>query len=65
MKPPKGSHKLRSGRVSIENQAYFITTATHERIPYEIVLYMLNNPVRAGLVEDFHDYPFWYCRWSV
>jgi REP element-mobilizing transposase RayT len=31
----------------------------------EIVLYMLNNPVRAGLVEDFHDYPFWYCRWSV
>ena len=31
----------------------------------EIVLYMLNNPVRAGVVKDFHDYPFWYCRWSV
>jgi REP element-mobilizing transposase RayT len=153
MKPPKGSHKLRSGRVSINNQAYFITTAIHERIPFFIdpaaagivldslkwldqqgkmvldaavlmpdhlhfvaelktdglpnlmhslksytakqvnavlkrqgsfwqdqyhehairkdedlkgvVLYMLNNPVRAGLVEDFHDYPFWYCRWAV
>jgi len=31
----------------------------------EVVLYMLNNPVRAGLVGDFHDYPFWYCRWAV
>ena len=31
----------------------------------EVVLYTLNNPVRAGLVEDFHDYPYWYCRWSV
>jgi REP element-mobilizing transposase RayT len=31
----------------------------------DIVLYMLNNPVRAGLVRDFHEYPFWYCRWKV
>ena len=31
----------------------------------EVVLYMLHNPVRAGLVKDFHDYPFWYCRWAV
>jgi REP element-mobilizing transposase RayT len=31
----------------------------------EVVLYTLNNPVRAGLVKDFHDYPYWYCRWSV
>ncbi len=31
----------------------------------EVVLYSLYNPVRAGLVKDFHDYPFWYCRWRV
>ena len=31
----------------------------------EVVLYTLNNPVRAKLVEDFHDYPYWYCRWEV
>jgi len=31
----------------------------------DIVFYMLNNPVRAGLVKDFHDWPFWYCRWRV
>ena len=31
----------------------------------EVVLYTLYNPIRAGLVSDFHDYPFWYCRWLV
>ena len=31
----------------------------------EVVLYMLHNPVRAGLATDFHTYPFWYCRWAV
>ena len=31
----------------------------------EVVLYTLNNPVRAKLVDDFHKYPCWYCRWSV
>ena len=31
----------------------------------EIVRYALNNPVRAGLVKDFHDYPYWYCKWDV
>jgi len=31
----------------------------------EVVLYALQNPVRAGLIDDFHDYPFWYCRWDV
>ena len=32
---------------------------------HSIVLYVLQNPVRAGLINDFHDYPFWYCRWEV
>ena len=31
----------------------------------EVILYTLHNPVRSGLVNDFHDYPFWYCRWDV
>ena len=31
----------------------------------EVVLYTLHNPVRAGLVKDFRDYSFWYCRWDV
>jgi len=31
----------------------------------DVVLYTLHNPVRAGLVKDFRNYPFWYCRWDV
>ena len=31
----------------------------------EVTLYCLHNPVRAGLVRDFHDYAYWYCRWLV
>lgn len=31
----------------------------------DVVLYLLTNPVRAGLVPDFHDWPFWYCKWKV
>ena len=31
----------------------------------EVVVYCLNNPVRSGLVKDFHEYPYWYCRWAV
>jgi len=31
----------------------------------QVVLYTLRNPVRAGLVKDFQDYPFWYCRWDL
>ena len=31
----------------------------------DVVLYCLNNPVRAGLVMDFHEYPYWYCRYNV
>ena len=31
----------------------------------EVVRYALSNPVRAGLVKDFQDHPFWYCRWDV
>ncbi len=31
----------------------------------DVTLYCLHNPVRAKLANDFHDYPFWYCRWSA
>jgi REP-associated tyrosine transposase len=29
------------------------------------VEYCLLNPVRAGLVENFRDYPYWWCCWEV
>jgi len=32
---------------------------------HSVVTYVLHNPVRAGLINDFRDYPFWYCRWDI
>ncbi|MBC2713858.1 MAG: transposase [Desulfobacteraceae bacterium] len=29
------------------------------------ITYCLNNPVRANIVDDFHDYPYWYCKFEV
>jgi len=31
----------------------------------KIITYCLNNPVRANMVDDFHDYPYWYCKFEV
>jgi len=31
----------------------------------DIIMYCLNNPVRARLVHKFHEYPYWYCRYEV
>jgi REP element-mobilizing transposase RayT len=29
------------------------------------ITYCLNNPVRANMVDDFHNYPYWYCKFAV
>ena len=29
------------------------------------IVYCLNNPVRANIADDFHDYPYWYCKFEV
>ncbi len=31
----------------------------------KMITYCLNNPVRANMVDDFHDYPYWYCKFEV
>jgi hypothetical protein len=36
-----------------------------DEVMREVILYCLNNPVRAGLVKDFQEYPYWYCRFEV
>ena len=32
---------------------------------HQAISYCLQNPMRAGLVEDFRDYLHWWCRWPV
>ncbi len=37
---------------------------TDERLN-DLIIYCLNNPVRAGMVNDYKEYPHWYCRYNV
>ena len=45
--------------------AYHDHALRREESLRDAVAYCLNNPVRAGLVEDFRAYPYWYCRYDV
>lgn len=38
---------------------YFDHTLRHDEATIEVVRYLLNNPVRAGLVESLDAYPHW------
>lgn len=31
----------------------------------QMMRYLLNNPVRAGLVSDFRDHAHWWCRFTL
>ena len=37
----------------------------NERELQAAIEYCLHNPVRAGLVGNFHEYPFWRCKYQV
>jgi putative transposase len=45
--------------------AYHDHALRREESLRDAVVYCLSNPVRAGLVDDFHAYPYWYCRYDV
>ena len=32
---------------------------------HEVIRYVLENPLRAGLVKSVEDYPYRYCRWQL
>ena len=40
---------------------YFDHAIRRDEVLNDIRLYCLHNPVRAGLVKDFHEYPYWIC----
>ncbi|TFG39046.1 MAG: hypothetical protein E4H48_09605, partial [Syntrophobacterales bacterium] len=56
---------LLSRRGQFWQEQYHDHAISKDEVLKDVVLYLLNNPVRAGLVKDFHDWPFWYCRWKV
>jgi len=65
------SHTAKKINILLERNGPFWQSQYHDHAVRkdedlnEMVLYTLQNSVRAGLVKDFRDYPFWYCRWDV
>jgi hypothetical protein len=63
-----GSKKIRS-LLKFQGQVWQAQYHDHairkDEVLAEVALYCLNNPVRAGVVKDFHEYPYWYCRYEV
>lgn len=47
-----------------EPQYHDHTIRTEEELT-NCVGYCLQNPVRKGLVDNFRDYPHWYCAYNV
>jgi putative transposase len=44
---------------------YYEQGIRDERTLLKMVRYCLENPVRKGLVDDFRNYPNWYCMHEV
>ena len=61
----KRINNLLNKRGSVWQPQYHDHAIRTDETLIDVVIYTLNNPVRAGLVKDFHDYSFWYCRWSI
>ena len=58
-------NKLKNIKGPFWQPQYHDHALRHDEDLNEVVLYTLRNPVRAGLVKDFQDFPFWYCRWDL
>jgi REP element-mobilizing transposase RayT len=53
----------RSGQVW--ERQYYEHGVRNEQSLMEVVRYCLENPVRKRLVDDFREYPYWYCKYLL
>jgi len=58
-------NKLLNRQGPVWNSQYHDHAIRKDEVLLEVIQYCLNNPVRAGIVKDFHDYPHWVCRYKV
>jgi REP element-mobilizing transposase RayT len=50
---------------SVWQSQYHDHAVRKDEVLMDLILYCLQNPVRAGIVRDVHDYPYWYCKFNV
>jgi len=58
-------NKMLNRQGPVWNSQYRDHAVRKDEVLVEVIQYCLNNPVRAGLVKDFHEYPYWVCRYNV
>ena len=52
-------------RGHVWERQYYENSIRCERALHGKVEYCLKNPERRGLVEDFREYPYWYCMYEI
>ena len=58
-------NKILGRRGHVWERQYYESGIRSEQPLIEKVEYCLRNPERKGLVQDFREYPYWYCRYEV
>ena len=58
MKQGTGFHFKKLHRASLWQDGYYDRILRNDEQTVVVARYILENPVRAGLVTDFRDYPF-------
>jgi REP element-mobilizing transposase RayT len=58
-------NKILGRRGPVWERQYYESGIRCEQALRKKVEYCLNNPERRGLVEDFREYPYWYCRYEL
>ncbi len=54
--------KQKTGR-KLWQRSFYDHILRDEEETYDIGKYILENPVRKGIVEDYRDYPFSWCKY--
>ena len=60
-----GVNRLLARRGAVWQDGFHDHALRSEESVRDAVMYCLANPVRKGLVAEFHQYPHWWCRWDV
>ena len=60
-----GMNRLLARRGAVWQDGFHDHALRCEESVRDAVMYCLANPVRKGLVAEFHQYPHGWCRWEV
>jgi putative transposase len=58
-------NRIRKSRGTVWQAGFHDHCVRDERSLDNIARYLLENPIRAKLVSDIADYPYWWCAWRV